>query len=323
MEIQLLVPSLAAFLMTVCAAFGIAFLIDGINNKRLRDRLQDVIVTEDSEEHVKSIILRDLDLSTIPFINDLLKKVRWARKLETLLIQADVRLRVGSFLILAGLSGSLAAFFATSVLHQAWLTLPAVLFGASLPYFYVRQKKQKRVRKFEQQFPDALDMLTGALRAGLAWTGAIQVVADESPDPVATEFRVLFEENRLGLDMRIALKRLAERMDSQELRLFVTAVALQRETGGNLAEVLEGTAVVIRDRFRILGDVRSLTAQARLSVLILIVMPIVMAGVIGVTSPHYLQRLVNDPFGPFLIATAVVLQITGYVIMRRIINIKV
>jgi tight adherence protein B len=166
-------------------------------------------------------------------------------------------------------------------------------------------------------------MLTGALRAGLALTGAIQVVAEESPDPVAQEFRVLFEENRLGLDMKDALKKLAGRVDSKELHLFVTAVILQRETGGNLAEILEQAAYVIRDRFRILGDVRTMTAQARMSGFVLFVLPIVMAGITLVVAPEYLKGLVADPAGKYLIMMAVALQIIGFFIMRRIVNIKV
>jgi tight adherence protein B len=192
-----------------------------------------------------------------------------------------------------------------------------------LPLFYARQRKFKRIRKFEEQFPDALDMLNRALRAGLALNGAIQIVADESPDPVAKEFRVLFEENRLGLDMKEALKKLGGRVDSAELHLFVTAVILQRETGGNLAEILERTAVIIRDRFRILGDIRTLTAQARLSGFILTVLPIVMAAVIYVVAPEYLKGLVADQIGRALIVAAVALQVIGFLVIRRIIDIKV
>ena len=117
---------------------------------------------------------------------------------------------------------------------------------------------------------------------------------------MAKEFAILFEENRLGLDMKEALRKLGERVDSAELRLFVTATILQRETGGNLVEVLEGTAAVIRDRFRILGDVRTLTAQAKLSGLVLTILPLVMAGIILVVAPDYLKGLAADPVGPFI-----------------------
>jgi tight adherence protein B len=323
MDIQPLVPSLATFLVVICTAIGALLLMRGLSNKRIRDRLQDVIMFNEDEENMKSVILRDMDLSTLPFLNRFLKNVGWARKLDTLLTQADVPLRMGSFILLILLLGSLGAFMTGSTLHQPLFAVPVGFMAASVPILWARRRKQKRLRKFEEQFPDALDMLTSALRSGLAWTGAIQVVADESPDPVAQEFRVLFEENRLGLDMRDVMKRLAERVDSVELRLFVAAVILQRETGGNLAEVLEGTAAVIRERFRILGDVRSMTAQARLSGFILFVLPLAIAGVILFTAPTYLTGLIADPVGRYLILGAALLQITGFLIMRRIVDIKV
>jgi len=149
------------------------------------------------------------------------------------------------------------------------------------------------------------------------------VVADESPDPVAREFGIVFEENRLGLDMKEALRKLGERVASAELNLFVTAVIMHRETGGNLAEILEGTAAVIRDRFRILGDVRALTAQSRLSGIILTILPLVIAVLVMLVSPSYLTEFYADPIGRALIFTAIIMQMVGFIAMRRIVNIKV
>jgi tight adherence protein B len=323
MDFQLLIPSLAIALLIICAAIGLSLFIKNQANRRIKDRLQDVILYDDEDTQVKSVILRDMDLSTIPLINHLLKNAKWAQRLDTLLVQGDIKLRLGSFILLmlaVAFIGTIVAYYFSKIL------LVAIAIGFCvgwIPLLYAKQKKVKRVRKFEEQFPDALDMLTNALRAGMALTGAIQVVAEESPDPVAREFGILLEENRLGLDMKEALRKLGGRVDSAELRLFVTAVILQRETGGNLAEILEGTAAVIRDRFRILGDVRSMTAQARLSGLILVVMPLVLAMIIMGMAPDYLKGLVADPIGRYLIVTAVLLQITGYLIMRRIVNIKV
>jgi tight adherence protein B len=323
MDLQIIIPSIALALLIICAAIGLLFFMRGQANKRIKDRLQDVILLEEEDDKARTIILRDMDLSTIPLFNHLLQNAKWARRLDTLLVQGDIRMRLGSFILLmlvTAVIGAAAAFyFAGNIL----ISIPIGVFAGFIPLIYAKQKKVKRVRKFEQQFPDALDMLTNALRAGMALSGAIQVVAEESPDPVAREFGILLEENRLGLDMKEALKKLGGRVDSQELRLFVTAVILQRETGGNLAEILEGTAAVIRDRFRILGDVRSMTAQARLSGFILVVLPVALAMIIMVIAPDYLRGLVADPIGRYLIVSAVLLQITGYLIMRRIVNIKV
>jgi len=323
MDLQIIIPSIAISLLIICAAIGLLLFIKKQAEKRIKDRLQDVILLEDEDEKARAVILRDMDLSTIPLFNYLLQNARWAHRLDTLLVQGDIRMRLGSFILmmvlLAVLGIAAASYFSGNIL----IAIPIGLFVGLIPLIYAKQKKLKRVRKFEEQFPDALDMLTNALRAGMALSGAIQVVAEESPDPVAREFGILLEENRLGLDMKEALRKLGGRVDSAELRLFVTAVILQRETGGNLAEILEGTAAVIRDRFRILGDVRSMTAQARLSGFILVVLPLALAMIIMTIAPDYLKGLVADQIGRYLIVSAVLLQITGYLIMRRIVNIKV
>jgi tight adherence protein B len=232
-------------------------------------------------------------------------------------------MRVGTFVVLTLVLVCGSALLVDALLARPFLGIGVGLILGSVPLLYVRHKKHTRTLKFEEQFPDALDMLTSALRAGLALTGAIQVVAEEAPDPVGKEFRVLFEENRLGLDMKHAVKMMAERVDSTEARLFATAMILQRETGGNLAEILDGTAAVIRDRFRILRDVRTMTAQARLSGTLLFLLPIGLTGAILALAPQYLQELAADPIGRYLIPIAAVLQAIGFLIMRRIVDIKV
>ncbi len=220
----------------------------------------------------------------------------------------------------------LALFGALLAAHvSGWA--PAAPIGAlgagSIPVFVAAHKKRKRLAAFEKNFADSLDILTAALRAGLAFSAAVQVVAEESPEPVSKEFSLVFEENRLGLDMKEALRNLAQRVDCPELRMFVTAVILQRETGGNLAEILDGTAAVIRDRFRILGEVRALTSQQRFSGAILSILPIVMACLLLITAPDYMLVLIKDPWGPYLIGGAITLQIIGYLVIKRIVAIKV
>jgi len=324
MDPQLIIASAAAFLTIVIAAVGLLFLMKGQAEKRVRDRLNDVIVAHEGEDdRFANVILRDMDLSTVPFLNTFLKNAGWARRLDILLVQADMRIRLGSFILLISVLAAFTAAATIFVAHQPLFAFPAGAFVGAIPVLYARRRKNKRIYEFERQFPDALDMLTNALRAGMALNGAVQVVADESPDPVGKEFGILFEENRLGLDMREALLKLAGRVDSAELRLFVTAVIIQRETGGNLAEILVGTAAVIRDRFRILGDVRSMTAQARLSGLVLTLLPLGMAAFIVTVAPEYLKGMLEDPVGPYLIGGALFLQISGYLIMRRIVDIKV
>lgn len=324
MELKLLIPSIGVALTIILAAVGLLLILKEQGQRKIRDRLNDVIVAGEHEgADPSNVIVRDMDLSTVPMLNSLLQNAAWAWKLDKLLVQADISMRLGTFLLLMMVLAAFGMSATVFVLHNPLAALPVGLVLGAAPLVWARQKKKKRVLKFETQFPDALDMLTNALRAGMALNGAIQVVADESPDPVAKEFAILFEENRLGLDMKEALRKLGERVDSAELKLFVTATILQRETGGNLVEVLEGTAAVIRDRFRILGDVRTLTAQAKLSGLVLTVLPVVMAGVILTVAPDYLKGLAADTVGKYMIALAVMLQVVGYLIMRRIVDIKV
>jgi tight adherence protein B len=311
-----------AFLAVMAGVFGVLMLVRSQANRRIRERLRDV-VADRNEEGIDSIILRDMNLSAIPFVNRLLQDAKWARKLDTLLVQADIKMKLGSFLMLMLVLAFGSVLVADVVFHRRMVGVVVGAIAGMVPLWVARHRKHQRTLRFEEQFPDSLDMLTGALRAGLALTGAIQVVAEEAPDPVGKEFRVLFEENRLGLDMKHAVKMMAERVDSTEARLFATALILQRETGGNLAEILDGTAAVIRDRFRILRDVRTLTAQGRLSGLILTLLPLVLIGIIMVIAPDYLRGLAADPVGRYLIVISAVLQVTGFFIMRRIVDIKV
>jgi len=323
MNVQLLIPSIAVALVVICASAGVFLLVAGYLNNRVRERLHDVIAVDEGDDRAKSVILRDLNLSSVPFLNAIFSRARWARKLDNLLVQGDLPVRLGTFVALMLLLASLGFYVTGVLLHHPLLAVPVGVVFALLPLAYANNRKQKRIRSFERQFPDALDMLTNALRAGMSLSVAIQVVSEESPDPVGKEFAILSEEHRLGLDMKDALHKLAERVDSAELHLFVTAVIMHRQTGGNLAEILEGTADVIRDRFRILGDVRSMTAQARLSGAILAILPLVIAGVVLVVAPDYLRGLVEDPIGRNLVYAAIAMQFIGFFSMRRIVRIKV
>jgi tight adherence protein B len=321
-DMRLLVPSALAFFAVLILVPGLMLMARAQANKKIRDRLQDV-VNDRPEENLSSTILRDVEMSNIPLVNRMLRGANWARRLEILLVQADMKMKTGPFVMMMLVIG-LAVWLGIDVLLKRPFVGAALgVMAGTIPIFVVRLKKQKRTLAFEEQFPDSLDMLTSALRAGLALTAAVQVVAEEAPDPVGKEFRVLFEENRLGVDMKHAVQMMSERVDSTEARLFATALILQRETGGNLAEVLDGTAAVIRDRFRILRDVRTMTAQARMSGGILMLLPLALAATIMVLAPDYLAGLAHDPSGKYLIPMAVFLQITGFLIMRRIVDIKV
>jgi tight adherence protein B len=322
MDQPLIITISLVFLAALFAGFGIRSLFLDHRTKRIKRRIEETAVGEDPG--LDPLLVRDTRLSAVPLLDRILQKFRFVHYVERLLLQADVTsLTVGTVVLLVLTLACLGAMFASYVIHRSLLGVPmGILFGVA-PLLVLHRKKYLRLKRFEQQLPDALDLITGALRSGMALPGAMQLVAEESPDPVAKEFYIVFEEHRLGLDMAESLKKMTERVESREVRLFVTAVVLQRETGGNLAEILEGTADIIRDRFRILGDLRTITAQARLTGTILAILPIVMAAVIWWMSPDYLKALVEDPAGPYLIFVAVFLQVVGYFVIRKIIAIKV
>jgi len=306
------------------AVVGIALLLRARGWRRARQRLQEISVDKVPVEAASQPIVRDLQLTSLPApLDDLLSRQPPIRRLKKLLAQGDMSISVGKFLLWMAILALLGAVIAARIADWAPAALIGAPCGGSIPVFIAVHKKRRRLAAFEKNFADSLDILTAALRAGLAFSAAVQVVAEESPAPVSSEFSLVFEENRLGLDMKLALRNLAQRVDCAELRMFVTAVILQRETGGNLAEILDGTAAVIRDRFRILGEVRALTAQQRFSGLILSVLPLVMASLLLVTAPDYMRVLIQDPWGPYLIAGALALQLVGYLTIKRIVAIKV
>lgn len=314
--------TIGVFVAVLVAGLGLSRVAANGEARRLRERLRE-LDRKAGVEPARTDIMQDQKLSAIPALDAILRRVPFTRPVQLLLLQGATRMRVGQFFLLMLVFAAAGGAFAVMVLHTPLFAGPAAFAAASLPLFWVWRRKVRRVQHFERLFPDALDILTAGLRSGLALTGAIQVVAEECSDPISTEFTILFEQTRLGVDMRHALKNLADRVDSKELHLFVIAVLLQRETGGNLAEVLEGAAQVIRERLRILGDVRALTGQARLSAAILSVLPLGLGIFILTTAPDYMRVLLQDKNGRLLLGSAACLQIVGYLIMRRIAQIKV
>ncbi|HET9950671.1 MAG TPA: type II secretion system F family protein [Candidatus Eisenbacteria bacterium] len=269
------------------------------------------------------VVERDSRLSGLPFLDKMLRGMSFARRLELLLYQAGSNMRVATFLLTIAffaLGGYLAGYIVfTRLLH-------AMVFGAIggfLPLFFLLQKKAARMRAFAEEFPDALDLLVSALRAGISFSAALQIVADESPEPVRTEFAIVVEEQALGLDLREALTNMANRVDSLDLKFFVTAVVLQRDTGGNLTEVLENTSKLIRDRFRILGDIMTFTAQGRLTGVILTCLPLGLGVFMAMVAPDYFHKMWDHHSGKAILGFAVIMQILGGLAIKKIVDIKV
>ncbi|HEX7296274.1 MAG TPA: type II secretion system F family protein, partial [Pyrinomonadaceae bacterium] len=228
--------------------------------------------------------------------------------------------RLVMFSFMAGVLGGLAASVLTPYLI---IMVFAGLVASAIPFVHVWYKRNKRLNKFLELLPDTLDLISRALSAGHAFSEALYMVSTEMPEPIATEFRKTYEEQNLGLSIKLALENLAERIPLLDLRMTITAVLIQRETGGNLAEILEKVSYTIRERFRILGDLKTLTTSSRMSAWILCGLPIFIAVAVTVLNPDYMSVLWKDQRGHYLIATALFLQLSGMLIVRKILNIKI
>jgi len=269
------------------------------------------------------VLARNELMSEIPWVNRTLINIQATFHLKRMLDQADLHItpsRVLMFSFMAGILGGLAASVLTVFIP---LMLLAGVVCAALPLAHVWWRRKKRFDAFLEQLPDALDLVSRALSAGHAFSEALHMVSEEMPEPVATEFRKAYEEQNLGLSVKLALENLTQRMPLLDLKMCVTAVLIQRETGGNLAEILEKVAYTIRERFRILGDLKTLTTSSRLSAWLLCALPIFVALAVTVLNPDYMSVLWKDPRGHYLIAAALFMQITGMLIVRKILKIQI
>jgi tight adherence protein B len=311
--------------------FAVASLLDqrSAQARLLRERLASVQEAAARQPSEELALLRDEMLSKIPAIDNLLRRSSRISNLQPFLEQANLKIRAGNILMLCAISAvGLAGvgFLAAGSLppNQALLfAAVGLVLGGFLPYSYASYRRTKRFQKFEELFPEAIDTLARAVRAGHAFTTALELIANELSEPVASEFRKLFEEQKFGLPVRDALMNLAERVPLVDVKFFVTAVMLQRETGGNLAEILDNLSYVIRERFKIMRQVRVYTAQGRLTMMLLMGLPPVIVITMLTTSPAFIRPLFADPIGHFLVVAGIVLQTLGYFVIRKIIRIQV
>jgi tight adherence protein B len=318
-----------SFLVFVFALFLVlgAYLLatHGTDKKRarLQKRLSEALLHSAHAEDIDVVLARSELMSEIPWVNRTLISIQAALHLKRMLDQADLHItpsRLIMFSVMAGLLGGLAASVLTIFIP---IMVLAGLVCASIPFVHVWWKRKKRFDAFLEQLPDALDLISRALSAGHAFSEALHMVSIEMPEPIAAEFRKAYEEQNLGLSVKLALENLTQRMPILDLKICVTAILIQRETGGNLAEILEKVAYTIRERFRILGDLKTLTTSSRMSAWLLCALPIGVALAVTVMNPEYMSVLWKDPRGHYLIAAALFMQITGMLIVRKILNIKI
>ncbi len=315
---------IGVFVLVLMAIVGGYFLLSAGRNEKteVKKRISLLELRNLRDADVPEFLKKDV-LSEVPLLNQLLSRVNIASKIDKRLRQADMKMPVGTFLLL-----SLVLFFVGIVVGRLlhWPNILSLVVGIGLltvPNLVVDIKRRRRLKRFMNHFPEALEMFARSLRAGHSFTGAIQLVAQEMPVPIGPEFSKVFEEQNLGIPLRQALIGMTDRVDILDVKFFVTAILIQRETGGNLAEIIDKIAYVIRERFRVQGQLKIFTAQARMSGAILSFLPIGVAVLVGIINPEYLKPLWFERTGRIMIAVAVILQILGMLAIRKIIRIKI
>ncbi len=289
--------------------------------KRIEMRLR--AISAGREDQVDANLLKERVMSRTPALERLLLQLPRVHTVDRLLIQAGSSLSMGHLMVVCGLF-ALGGLLLGGVLGWPLLLMLLVAaFMAEVPVFYLRWKAAQRLRVMESQLPEAMDLIGRALRAGHSFPSALSMVGNEAQDPIAGEFKTTFDEIGFGISSEQALNNLAARVPSPDLRYFVMAVIIQRETGGNLSELLGKLSALMRERFKLMGKVRVLAAEGRLSAWILTLLPFLVAGAINVMNPSYLKPLFTEPMGIRMVTGALVMMAIGVFSMWRIIKIRV
>ena len=315
-----LVVAFIAALLAVEALYAVWNTSHGPEARRIAQRIRVMSVGGHATE--KLDILKKRELSKLPPMERWLLALPRADRLDRLLVQSGLNIAVSAFLVWV------MAFFILFGALAWWLTgmlwfgaVIAVLCGA-FPYLYAERARHKRFHALLVQLPDALDLISRALRAGHAFSGGLKMVADEMPEPIAGEFGTTFEELNVGLPLDEAMKNMASRVDIPDIGYFVITFLIQRETGGNLAEVFEKISQLIRERLRLLGRVRVLSTQGRMEAWIMTILPFAVAGVMFTLGPQIMSLLWKEETGRGLLAAAAVLMVLGIWMMWRMIRIR-
>jgi tight adherence protein B len=316
---------IVAFLSILTVTFGVMAVVTGPSQgqKVIERRIVDLASSkggEGSPQFEASQILKQEPDSQFQWLEKLLEKYQFSRMIEKQIMQANSKTTLGKLLISS--LGFSAASFAVAHFFVPVLAIQAAVaaIAAYVPFFLISRKRAKRLNDFNKALPDAIDMMGRSLRAGHSMIAAIGIVAEQSVEPVASEFREVFRQQNFGIPLRDALNQMLEHVPSQDLRVLATGILVQKETGGNLAEILDRIVAVIRDRLRIQGEIKTHTAQGRMTGYILCALPIVMLFVINLVNPGYSKVLLETPLGHKLIYAGLFLLTTGALIIRAIIN---
>ena len=319
-------PVLTTFALVVGIIFGVFWFFvirpEEADQSALRKRLK-VGRIPTSADPTGGLLRTEAPLSGIGFFDAFLRSgSRITRPTSRLLDRAGLNMTVGSLVLMCAVAALAGYAIALAFTGLAYFALVLGAFTGYVPFAIVQFKASRRVLKFEEQFPEAIDLLSRALKAGHAFTTGLSLVAEEMPDPVGTEFRLAFDRQNFGMPLPEALRALADRVPLLDAKFFVTAVLTQRESGGNLAEVLNNLSSVMRERFKVKRQIRVVSAHGRLSGWILSLVPPSLAAVLFMIQPDFMRVLIDDPIGIRLVMVAVGLQLLGTYIISRLVRIE-
>lgn len=322
----MLLPFLAIVIFAVTLGLAMSFIYffveTPLTRRKMMTRLAAIQEIEARDDEVPDVLRREL-LSDLPILNRVLQAAPGIPKLRLFLEQGAIRMRVGTFVLIVA---ALPTFTFTVFLagrRPLYQSIIAGLLASAVPFAVTAVKRRQRFDKFEEQFPEAMDLLGRAVRAGHAFTTGFELISKELPDPVGEEFRIAFQQQSLGLPLRDALQNMAIRMPLPDVRIFVSSLQIQREAGGNLGEILDMMSYVVRERFKLRRQVQIFTAEGRMSSYMLTAIPSVALIGMQILQPDYIKPLFTDVRGQLALTVGVVLQVIGYVVIRKIIKIKI
>jgi tight adherence protein B len=293
-----------------------------LEQRRLSQRLSDLSAPPERPESDASLV-KKTPKGPMPAMDRLVAGTKTGSWLTKLIEQAGVQTTPSAVVLMTVVLAALGWLLATVLVRVPILPAVAGAIGAAAPIGFLKIKRAARMKKFEEQFPEALDLLSRALRAGHAFQTAMGMVADDLKEPVGPEFRKTFDEQNFGLPLRDALFQFSDRVPLMDVRFFVTAVLIQRETGGNLAEILDNLAHVVRQRFKIRRQIRTHTAHGRFTGFVLMALPAALAVILAMINPEHMDLLFKHRTGQTLIVTAIVMQTIGFFWIRKILRIEV
>jgi tight adherence protein B len=309
----------------VIALYYFAISLPGqMQQRRLDARLEEVTrPVEEQKTTGPTTLVKDIGSGPLPGLDRLVANTTKGSAMARWLDQSGAKVTVSGVLFIALLSAALVSLALGIVAKAPWGFAAGAALGFAAPFVVLRIKRRRRLNAFEEQFPEALDLIARALKAGHAFATGLKMVADETDEPVGPEFRKAFDEQNFGLPLKDALDNLTLRIPLLDVRFFATAVMIQRETGGNLSEILENLAHVVRERFKILRQVRVYTAHGRLTGYVLLALPAFLGVALMFINPEHMNLLFREKLGQQMIMAAIVMQIIGYLWIKKVIKIEV